>query len=82
MDEWILAGDKSFMAKAEERISSFVSKASILVLASHSPEICQRWCNKAVWMEQGEVKAFGAIDQILHAYYGDSPMRPSDLLRR
>lgn len=70
MDEWIMAGDSSFLAKAEDRIGSFVSKASILVLASHSAEICRRWCNKAVWLEQGEVKAVGDVEDILHAYAG------------
>lgn len=74
MDEWILAGDKTFMAKAEERISSFVSKASILVLASHSAEVCKRWCNKAVWMEQGEVKRVGNVEEVLSAYYGNGDM--------
>lgn len=68
MDEWILAGDSSFMEKAEHRIRSFVSKASILVLASHSAEICRRWCNKAVWLEKGAVKAVGDVEDILQAY--------------
>ncbi|PSO23680.1 sugar ABC transporter ATP-binding protein [Bradyrhizobium sp. MOS002] len=71
MDEWILAGDKDFMAKAEARIASFVSQASILVLASHSLEICRRWCNKAVWMDGGEVRAIGNVDDVLQAYYGN-----------
>ena len=70
MDEWIVAGDSSFMAKAQERIASFVSKANILVLASHSTEICMQWCNKAVWLEKGEVKALGAVDNVIHAYAG------------
>ncbi|WP_298872737.1 ABC transporter ATP-binding protein [uncultured Bradyrhizobium sp.] len=70
MDEWILAGDKDFMAKAEARIASFVSQASILVLASHSREICQRWCNRAVWMDEGEVRAVGDVEDVLRSYYG------------
>jgi ABC-type polysaccharide/polyol phosphate transport system ATPase subunit len=70
MDEWIVAGDSSFMIKAQERIGSFVSKASILVLASHSTEVCMQWCNKAVWLEKGEVKAVGDVSNILHAYAG------------
>ena len=73
MDEWILAGDNAFMAKAQDRIGSFVSKASVLVLASHSAEICQRWCNKAVWLEKGEVKAVGDVKIILQAYAGANP---------
>ncbi len=68
MDEWILAGDAAFMTQAEKRIGSFVSQASILVLASHSFEICQRWCNKAVWLEKGQVRGIGLIDDILRDY--------------
>lgn len=68
MDEWIAAGDAAFMTKAEQRIASFVSKASILVLASHSNEICRRWCNKAIWLEKGQIRAVGGIDDILQDY--------------
>jgi ABC-type polysaccharide/polyol phosphate transport system ATPase subunit len=68
MDEWIVAGDAAFMSKAEHRISSFVTQASILVLASHSSEICIQWCNKAIWMEKGRVKAIGDVREILTAY--------------
>jgi ABC-type polysaccharide/polyol phosphate transport system ATPase subunit len=68
MDEWIVAGDASFLAKAQQRIEAFVEKAGILVLASHSSEICRKWCNKAVWMERGEVKMYGDIESILVSY--------------
>lgn len=68
MDEWIVAGDASFLAKAQQRIEGFVGKAGILVLASHSDEICRRWCNKAVWMEQGQVRMTGDVNTVLDAY--------------
>jgi ABC-type polysaccharide/polyol phosphate transport system ATPase subunit len=68
MDEWIMAGDASFMSKAKHRIESFVAKASILVLASHSLDTCRQFCNKAIWMDQGRIVASGPIDQILDAY--------------
>lgn len=68
MDEWIVAGDESFMAKAERRLASFVNRASVLVLASHSIETCLRWCNKALWMQQGEVEQFGEIQEVLDNY--------------
>src|SRR4029077_13845359 len=51
MDEWILAGDVHFIKKAGQRIDSFVNKASALVLATHNLEVCQRWCNKGLWLE-------------------------------
>jgi ABC-2 type transport system ATP-binding protein/lipopolysaccharide transport system ATP-binding protein len=68
MDEWIMAGDAGFLAKAQRRVEAFVKKTSIMVLASHNNEICRRWCDKAVWMDRGQVKAEGAIEQVLAAY--------------
>ena len=68
MDEWIMAGDASFLAKAQHRVESFVERASILVLASHSIEICRKWCTKAAWMERGQIRMFGDIEAVLAAY--------------
>ena len=68
MDEWFVAGDESFMAKAERRLASFVNRASVLVLASHSIETCLRWCNKGLWMNQGEIKEFGEIRDVVERY--------------
>jgi ABC-2 type transport system ATP-binding protein/lipopolysaccharide transport system ATP-binding protein len=68
MDEWIMAGDAGFITKAEHRIQRFVEKASIMVLASHSLEICRRFCNKGVWMETGQVRGAGPIDEIIDQY--------------
>jgi ABC-2 type transport system ATP-binding protein/lipopolysaccharide transport system ATP-binding protein len=68
MDEWIIAGDAGFLLKAQRRIETFVEKAGILVLASHSNAICRQWCNKAVWMEKGEVRLQGDITSVLASY--------------
>jgi ABC-2 type transport system ATP-binding protein/lipopolysaccharide transport system ATP-binding protein len=56
------------MTRAERRLASFVGNASILVLASHSAEICRRWCDKAVWLDNGTVKATGKVADILSEY--------------
>jgi ABC-2 type transport system ATP-binding protein/lipopolysaccharide transport system ATP-binding protein len=68
MDEWIMAGDAAFLSKAQHRIETFVEKASILVLASHSAEVLKRWCNKGVLMHKGEVRFEGELAQTLDAY--------------
>lgn len=68
MDEWIAAGDVGFLSRAHQRMVNFVSSAGILVLASHSPDICRQWCNKAVWMEGGMVKLEGDVDTVLERY--------------
>jgi ABC-2 type transport system ATP-binding protein/lipopolysaccharide transport system ATP-binding protein len=68
MDEWIMAGDASFISKARHRIEGFVAKASILVLASHSLETCRQFCNKALWMDQGQIRSAGPVEDVLGAY--------------
>ena len=55
MDEWLSVGDAEFVEHAEARLSELVNSASILVLASHNPEIIQRICNVVVHLEHGEV---------------------------
>jgi len=72
MDEWIVAGDAQFMTKAQERIDSFLRKASVLVLASHSLEICRKWCNKGLWLDRGQVRAHGPVDEVIAAYQAPS----------
>ena len=68
MDEWIVAGDASFINQARQRIAKFIDKAAVLVLASHDLATCQQWCNKALWLDQGRIKTFGAIDDVIRAY--------------
>jgi ABC-2 type transport system ATP-binding protein/lipopolysaccharide transport system ATP-binding protein len=68
MDEWILTGDAQFLAKAEQRSRSFVERASVLVLSSHNLDLCRQWCNKALWLEQGRVRAFGPAEEVIGEY--------------
>jgi len=72
MDEWISAGDAQFTAKAQRRVDSFVDRASVLVLASHNLEICRRWCNRGLWLVQGQVRAFGSVATVIDAYAADA----------
>ena len=68
MDEWTIASDADFLKKALRRVEAFLEKSSIVVLASHSEEICRRWCNKGIWIDRGEIKAQGHIGDIMDAY--------------
>jgi ABC-type polysaccharide/polyol phosphate transport system ATPase subunit len=68
LDEWIVAGDNQFMNKAKTRMESFVGQSNILVLASHSIDLIERWCDKAVLLEKGRVTAFGPIKEVITRY--------------
>ena len=55
MDEWLSVGDADFTHKAEQRMKDVVSKSGILVLASHSPELIARECNRVIHLEHGRI---------------------------
>ncbi|RQO43139.1 sugar ABC transporter ATP-binding protein [Variovorax sp. KBW07] len=55
MDEWLSVGDAAFTEKAEKRMRDVVSKSGILVLASHSPELIAKECNRVIHLEHGRI---------------------------
>jgi len=70
LDEVVATGDASFIRKANQQLADAASQAKILVLASHSNKVLRGFCNKAILLEHGRVKAFGAIDEVLETYKG------------
>jgi len=68
MDEWLSAGDESFLDKAQKRMERFVGASSILVLASHSVELLKRWCNRAILLDHGRISASGDVETVVGAY--------------
>ena len=65
MDEWFLAGDADFMAKAEERLSRLVTGADILVIATHDMAIVRQWCTRAIKLDSGRIIADGPVEEVL-----------------
>jgi len=68
LDEVMGVGDAAFMHKAEQRLADLHGRAEIVVLAMHSNREIRRVCNKALWMERGRVRAFGAVEEVVSAY--------------
>lgn len=55
MDEWLTVGDAEFQEKAQQRLGELVQKSSILVIASHSPELVAKVCNRTIQLERGSM---------------------------
>ncbi len=77
IDEVIGTGDAEFAAKAELRMRKFLEQASILCLASHSARLIETYCDKALWLDQGRVVAFGKVDEVLQRYEDASQVTPA-----
>ena len=54
-DEGIGAADEEFASRAAVRLDSFLKNAGILILASHSSQLIEAWCNKKISVEAGQV---------------------------
>jgi ABC-2 type transport system ATP-binding protein/lipopolysaccharide transport system ATP-binding protein len=70
IDEVIGVGDLRFFTKAFERLRSVVERASILFVASHADDILRQLCNKAIWLQNGTLMAYGEINEVIAAYRG------------
>ncbi len=65
MDEWFLAGDAQFMARAEERLKQLVTGADILMLATHDIHTVRRWCTRVIRIEGGSIIQDGTVDEVI-----------------
>lgn len=70
MDEWLSVGDADFQHKAESRLRELVSETKILVIATHSRELVESVCNRAIWLEHGQIKMDGPVSVVSKAYFG------------
>jgi ABC-type polysaccharide/polyol phosphate transport system ATPase subunit len=82
LDEWLSAGDANFKEKATRRMNAFVDQAGILVLASHSRKLMLDNCDKAIWMDQGKIRASGPVLAILDAYEAVQKEKNLEVQRR
>lgn len=70
MDEWLSVGDSDFQHKAEARLRELVSETKILVIATHSRALVESVCNRAIWLEHGQIKMDGPASEVSKAYFG------------
>lgn len=70
MDEWLSVGDDSFARKAEIRLLEMVMSSQILVLATHSREMLDKLCTRAIWLEHGKIRMDDKANLVGNAYFG------------
>jgi ABC-2 type transport system ATP-binding protein len=68
IDEIIGAGDAAFMKKAQARMEDLVGRSNILVFASHALGFAEQICNRAIWLDRGEIRLDGPFSDIHQAY--------------
>nr|WP_256213013.1 teichoic acids export ABC transporter ATP-binding subunit TagH [Bacillus sp. OV322] len=68
IDEALSVGDKAFADKCLEKMNEFKERGKTMFFISHSLGQMKQFCDKALWLEYGEVKAFGPITEVMPKY--------------
>lgn len=69
IDEIFGAGDAEFRERAQKKMISLLDQSSIVVMANHTDEIIQEFCNKVLLLQGGELKYFGPVKEGLELYH-------------
>lgn len=68
IDEALSVGDKAFGEKCLEKMQEFKERGKTMFFVSHSIGQMKKFCEKAIWLEFGQVKMEGSIKDVIPAY--------------
>jgi homopolymeric O-antigen transport system ATP-binding protein len=72
LDEVLAVGDQSFRRRCLDRLRDFHRQGGTLVVVSHDLDTVRELCSRAVWLEDGRVRAEGAVGEVLAAYEAEA----------
>ena len=70
IDEVLAVGDQSFQAKCMDRIGSIKAQGKTILFVSHSGATVQQLCDRALWLDHGELVMQGLSGEVIQAYEG------------
>ncbi|MDU4937982.1 MAG: ABC transporter ATP-binding protein [Clostridium sp.] len=68
VDEALAVGDTRFQIKCIEKMKSLKESGTTVLFVSHATEQIKRFCNKAMWLKDGKIKAIGESSEIADMY--------------
>lgn len=71
LDEVLAVGDSSFQRKCYDYFDSVKRSKQTVVLVSHNMNAIEKYCNRAVLIENGHIKSIGSPHQVAHLYMQD-----------
>lgn len=68
VDEILSVGDAAFQQKSEAKMISMIKGGATVVFVSHSNDTLKKICTRLLWIEHGEMKMMGDVDEVIEAY--------------
>jgi lipopolysaccharide transport system ATP-binding protein len=68
IDEVLAVGDVAFQRKCLGKMDDLTHSGRTVLFVSHNMQAVRSLCRNAIWLEQGEVKAFGPSAIVIEQY--------------
>jgi ABC-type polysaccharide/polyol phosphate transport system ATPase subunit len=70
IDEVLAVGDSAFQAKCFARILQFRERGKSMLCVSHASGMVRQLCDRAIWLDHGDLLLDGPIGEVCDAYEG------------
>lgn len=68
IDEVLAVGDAAFRQKCFAALAAFKARQKTILFVTHDAAAVRRFCDEALWLDQGHVRAAGAAPEVLSEY--------------
>lgn len=68
IDEILAVGDASFQRKCQNKLNTFKADGKTIVLVTHDLSALERYCDRVLWMDHGQMKAYGDVQSVMQMY--------------
>jgi ABC-type polysaccharide/polyol phosphate transport system ATPase subunit len=71
VDEVLAVGDEAFTHKCLDKFAEFKRRGKTIVLVTHALDLVQRFCDEALWLNEGVARTQGDPKRVIDAYLLD-----------
>lgn len=68
VDEALAVGDAYFVHRCMHRFQQMQNEGKTIVLVTHDATAVRQLCDRAIWIDQGAVRAMGAASEVVDCY--------------
>ena len=68
LDEVLAVGDEGFKEKSMATMNELLSKSGSIVFVSHAVRQLAEFCDRAAWLDRGELVAIGDAEEVVEQY--------------
>ncbi|BAT55524.1 ABC transporter related [Nostoc sp. NIES-3756] len=79
VDEFLSVGDISFQSKCLQRIAELKKQGCAIVYITHDAQQIQQLCDRALWLQEGRIVAYGEPEVIAGQYVAEMRLKTQQL---